>query len=53
MATEFKTKEEEKAYQLGKLDGMLYHISHILKNLKLEYEKIYQKKLDLEKSQEK
>jgi len=48
MATKFNTPEEERAYSKGKVDGMLTHINHVMKNLKLEYEKLYQKKQDLE-----
>ncbi len=45
----FNTPEEEKAYQIGKLDGMLYHSAFVMKNLKLEYEKLYKKKEEFEK----
>lgn len=53
MKTEFKTPEEQKAYKLGQLDGMITHITFVMKNLKLEHEKLYQKKLDFEKSEKK
>lgn len=53
METKFNTPEEERAYQLGRLDGILYHQQNVIQNLKLQYEKIYQKKLDIEKSEKK
>ena len=53
MENKFTTPQEERAYKLGQLDGMLQHITFVMKNLKLEYEQLYQKKLDFEKSKEK
>lgn len=57
MATKFNTPELQEAYntglQIGRTEGMLICIQNTIKNLKLQYEKIYQKKLELEKSQEK
>lgn len=47
----FATPEEEKAYKLGQLDGMLAGMQNTIKNLKLQYETIYQKKIKLEKSE--
>lgn len=53
MATEFKTEAEERAYQLGRLDGILYYQQNILKNVKSDYEKVYQKKQELDNSRKK
>lgn len=53
MATEFKTPEEERAYQLGRLDGILYHQQNVMQNLKLQYEKIYAERQKLENSEKK
>lgn len=51
MENKFNTPKEERAYQLGRLDGMLYYQAHIIKNMKNEYEKLYQKRLDFQKSE--
>lgn len=53
METKFNTPEEKRAYQLGRLDGILYHQQNVMQNLKLQYEKTYQKKLELENSEKK
>ncbi|WP_252639324.1 MULTISPECIES: hypothetical protein [Dysgonomonas] len=47
METKFNTPEEERAYKLGQIDGMLICIQNTIKNLKLQYEKIYEKRLKL------
>lgn len=46
----FTTPQEEKAYKLGQLDGMLTCQQHVIRNLKNEYEKLYQKRQEMEKS---
>lgn len=48
MGEKFNTPEEERAYQLGKLDGMLYYQQNIIRNIKNDYEKIYKKKQEFE-----
>lgn len=53
MENKFNTPQEERAYRLGQIDSMLQHITFVMKNLKQEYEKLYQKKLDFEKSEKK
>lgn len=49
MKAKFNTPEEEKAYQVGKLEGMLGYQQHLIKNVELEYEKLYKKRMELEK----
>lgn len=53
MENKFNTPEEERAYQLGRLDGILYYQQTILKNVKSDYEKVYQKKQELDNSRKK
>nr|WP_297167481.1 hypothetical protein [uncultured Dysgonomonas sp.] len=50
----FNTPEEESAYkkgrELGRIEGTLYCLQGIIKGLKTQYEKVYEKRQELEKS---
>ena len=49
----YNTPQEQKAYEIGKLDGMLYYQQHIIKNMKNEYEKLYKKRIEMENLEKK